>query len=179
MRGERTDIFHIRKSTLEAHFALSRRAMGRWLSQRRRTLEAAESAWLSRLLARRRRMDDTAPACRAGFQSTTAQSANRQSDRANYDHGPCSPEQGRRLHNRRHRDRRSRSRGSTADASTSLFASFANGIKRDKAAVYPAITEPWSNGQTEGQITKLKLVKRQMYGRAKLDLLQARLIGAV
>lgn len=35
-----------------------------------------------------------------------------------------------------------------------------------------------SNGQTEGQITKLKLVKRQMYGRAKLDLLQARLIGA-
>jgi hypothetical protein len=35
--------------------------------------------------------------------------------------------------------------------------------------------EPWSNGQTEGQITKLKLVKRQMYGRAKLDLLRARL----
>jgi transposase len=34
------------------------------------------------------------------------------------------------------------------------------------------------NGQTEGQITKLKLVKRQMHGRAKLDLLQARLIGA-
>jgi len=31
---------------------------------------------------------------------------------------------------------------------------------------------------SEGQITKLKLVKRQMYGRAKLDLLQARLIGA-
>ena len=36
----------------------------------------------------------------------------------------------------------------------------------------------WSNGQTEGQITKLKLVKRQMYGRAKIDLLEARLIGA-
>ena len=42
-----------------------------------------------------------------------------------------------------------------------------------------AITEPWSNGQTEGQITKLKLVKRQMYGRGKIDLLQARLIGAM
>ena len=41
-----------------------------------------------------------------------------------------------------------------------------------------AITQSWSNGQTEGQITKLKLVKRQMYGRAKIDLLQARLIGA-
>ena len=41
-----------------------------------------------------------------------------------------------------------------------------------------AIVSPWSNGQTKGQITKLKLVKRQMYGRAKLDLLEARLIGA-
>jgi hypothetical protein len=37
---------------------------------------------------------------------------------------------------------------------------------------------PWPNGQTKGQITKLKLVKRQMYGRAKLDLLEARLVGA-
>jgi len=59
-----------------------------------------------------------------------------------------------------------------------LIASLAAGITKDKAAVRAAITEPWSNGQTEGQITKLKLVKRQMYGRAKLDLLQARLIGA-
>jgi transposase len=65
-----------------------------------------------------------------------------------------------------------------ADARTSLIASFAAGIARDKAAVCAAITEPWSNGQTEGQITKLKLVKRQMYGRGKLDLLQARLLGA-
>jgi transposase len=39
-----------------------------------------------------------------------------------------------------------------------------------------ALSEPWSNGQTEGQITKLKLVKRQMYGRAKLDLLRVRLV---
>ena len=38
--------------------------------------------------------------------------------------------------------------------------------------------QPWSNGQTEGQITRLKLVKRLMFGRAKLDLLKARLIGA-
>jgi transposase len=57
-------------------------------------------------------------------------------------------------------------------------ASFANGGTQDQAAVTAAITSSWSNGQTEGQITKLKLVKRQMYGRAKLDLLQARLIGA-
>ena len=62
-------------------------------------------------------------------------------------------------------------------ARASLVASFANGVTKDQAAVSAAITSPWSNGQTEGQITKLKLVKRQMYGRAKLDLLQARLIG--
>ena len=62
-------------------------------------------------------------------------------------------------------------------AEASLVASFARGIGQDRAAVQAAITLPWSNGQTEGQITKLKLVKRQMYGRGKIDLLQARLIG--
>ena len=66
-----------------------------------------------------------------------------------------------------------------ADAGKGLIASFVKGIIRNNAAVRAAITEPWSNGQTEGQITKLKLVKRQMYGRGKLDLLQATLIGAV
>jgi transposase len=64
------------------------------------------------------------------------------------------------------------------DASTSLMASFAAGVRKDRLAIGAAITSPWSNGQTEGQITKLKLVKRQMYGRAKIDLLEARLIGA-
>lgn len=63
-------------------------------------------------------------------------------------------------------------------ASPSMVASFANGIVKDRAAVEEAITSPWSNGQTEGQITKLKLVKRQMYGRGKLDLLHALVIGA-
>ena len=63
-------------------------------------------------------------------------------------------------------------------ARTSLVASFANGITKDRDAVSAAIDLPWSNGQTEGQITKLKLVKRQMYGRGKLDLLQARMLGA-
>ena len=62
-------------------------------------------------------------------------------------------------------------------ARASLVASFANGVTKDKAAVIAAIASAWSNGQTEGQITKLKLVKRQMYGRGKIDLLQARLIG--
>ena len=62
-------------------------------------------------------------------------------------------------------------------ARDSLVASFGNGVAKDIQAVREAIVSPWSNGQTEGQITKLELVKRQMYGRGKLDLLQARLIG--
>ena len=62
-------------------------------------------------------------------------------------------------------------------AAKSLVASFANGVIRDRAAVRLAITSRWSNGQTEGQITKLKLIKRQMYGRGKLDLLEARMVG--
>ena len=60
-----------------------------------------------------------------------------------------------------------------ADAKPGLMGSFASGIAQDHAAVKAALTEPWSNGQT----TKLKLIKRQMYGRANLDLLRARLIG--
>jgi transposase len=63
-------------------------------------------------------------------------------------------------------------------AKDSLVGSFAGGVEKDLNAVRNAIISPWSNGQTEGQITRLKLIKRQMYGRAKLDLLQARLIGA-
>jgi len=63
-------------------------------------------------------------------------------------------------------------------ACTSPIASFANGVAKDIAAARAAIVSRWSYGQTEGQITKLKLVKRQMYGRGKMDLLQARLIGA-
>ena len=61
-------------------------------------------------------------------------------------------------------------------ARPTTLASFVNGLNADHEAVAAAIVEPCSNGQAEGQITKLKLMKRQMYGRAKLDLLKARLI---
>ena len=64
------------------------------------------------------------------------------------------------------------------DAAGSLLGSFVKGIVADKQAIAAAIVEPWSNGQTEGQITKLKMIKRQMYGRANLDLLRARLCDA-
>ena len=56
---------------------------------------------------------------------------------------------------------------------------FAAGIHRDIAAVINGITSPLSQGQTEGQITKLKLIKRQMYGRAGLPLLRQRLLHPV
>lgn len=62
------------------------------------------------------------------------------------------------------------------DAAGSMLAAFGRGIGFDQAAVRAALTEPWSNGPTEGHITKLKLVRRQMYGRGKLDLLRARLL---
>ena len=65
-----------------------------------------------------------------------------------------------------------------SDAANSLLSTFASGIAADRDAVAAAMAEPWSNGQTEDQITKLKLVKRQMYGRAHLDLLRARLCAA-
>ena len=53
---------------------------------------------------------------------------------------------------------------------------FAAGIKRDYAAVKAALSLPWSQGQVEGQITRLKFLKRQMYGRAHFDLLRSRVL---
>lgn len=56
--------------------------------------------------------------------------------------------------------------------------SFVAGLERDKAAVVAGLTLPYSNGQTEGQITKLKLIKRMMYGRAGFPLLRQRVLHA-
>jgi transposase len=58
------------------------------------------------------------------------------------------------------------------------FVTFANGITADLQAVKAALCYEWSNGQVEGQVHRLKLVKRQMYGRGKLDLLRARVLRA-
>ncbi len=54
--------------------------------------------------------------------------------------------------------------------------SFARGIRKDLAAVSAGIGGPWSNGQLEGQINRLKMLKRQMFGRAGFDLLRARVL---
>jgi hypothetical protein len=53
---------------------------------------------------------------------------------------------------------------------------FARALRHDIEAVRNAVLERWSNGQTEGQINRLKTLKRAMYGRAGVDLLRARLM---
>lgn len=55
---------------------------------------------------------------------------------------------------------------------------FARGLKKDLAAVRAALTLPYSNGQVEGQTNRLKLIKRQMYGRANFDLLRLRVLSS-
>ena len=55
---------------------------------------------------------------------------------------------------------------------------FATKLRQDQDAVVAALALPYSQGQTEGFITKLKLLKRSMYGRAKLDLLRGRILYA-
>jgi transposase len=54
--------------------------------------------------------------------------------------------------------------------------SFANGLKKDYDAVKAGLTLEWSNGQTEGQVHRLKRLKRQMYGRGRFDLLRKRVL---
>ncbi len=54
--------------------------------------------------------------------------------------------------------------------------SFAKGIQQDKRAVFAGLTLPYSNGPLEGHVNRLKLIKRSMYGRAKLPLLRARVL---
>jgi transposase len=49
-------------------------------------------------------------------------------------------------------------------------------LKRDYDAVKAGLTLEWSNGQTEGQVHRLKLLKRQMYGRGRFDLLRKRVL---
>jgi len=52
------------------------------------------------------------------------------------------------------------------------LASFARGIHQDKQAVLAGLTLVWSNGPTEGHINRLKLIKRSVYGRAKLHVIR-------
>jgi transposase len=53
---------------------------------------------------------------------------------------------------------------------------FAEGMKDDLAAIEAGLTLPWSNGVVEGQVNRLKLLKRQGYGRASVALLRQRMV---
>ena len=56
------------------------------------------------------------------------------------------------------------------------FESFVTGVQQDKDAVFAGLSLPWSNGPLEGNVNRLKLLKRSMYGRAEIDLLKLRVL---
>jgi transposase len=65
-----------------------------------------------------------------------------------------------------------------AAADGTMLARFAAGLRRDFEAIKAALELPWSTSPVEGQISRLKMLKRTMYGRASLELLRARVLYA-
>lgn len=65
-----------------------------------------------------------------------------------------------------------------AAAEQSELRTLAVGLRRDYDAVLAAVCFRWSNGQVEGQVNRLKLIKRTMYGRASYPLLRRRVLAA-
>jgi transposase len=58
------------------------------------------------------------------------------------------------------------------------LAGFAKGLEQDRAAVEAALQYEWSNGQLEGQVNRIKAIKRAMFGRANFDLLRRKILRA-
>lgn len=65
----------------------------------------------------------------------------------------------------------------TKDAVPLPIRQFAEGLKADWAAVVAGLSLKWNNGSSEGHVNRLKMIKRQMFGRANFDLLRARFLG--
>jgi transposase len=65
-----------------------------------------------------------------------------------------------------------------ATSALAPFRRFAKGLREDYAAVQAGVMLPWSQGPIEGHINRLKMLKRQMFGRARLDLLSRRFLLA-
>jgi transposase len=63
-----------------------------------------------------------------------------------------------------------------ADDQPALRSFFVRGVRRDLDAVTAGPTLPWSSGTVEGHVNRLKVLKRQMFGRAKPDLLRKRVL---
>lgn len=64
------------------------------------------------------------------------------------------------------------------DAAGTALAGFAASLRRDRSAVQAALDLPWTTSPAEGQISRLKMLKRTMYGRAGFALLRARVLHA-
>src|SRR5947209_2109357 len=69
--------------------------------------------------------------------------------------------------------------GQVAESCLPELQHFAAGVEKDKAAVRAGLTYSINNGMVEGHVTKLKLIKRTMYGRAEFPLLRQRVLHAV
>ena len=65
-----------------------------------------------------------------------------------------------------------------AQSALQAFERFASSLREDYEAVKAGLTLPWSTGPVEGQINRLKMLKRQMFGRANIDLLRLRVLYA-
>ena len=199
VRGQRHDIFRTRQSSLDpwivrleaewtggcrvgaelwrrlraSGFAGSLRVVSEWATRRRRDDRLGQSAGPSpsaRTIARGLTVERDAGSARIALVNATIETA--------------VPEliAVRDLIDRFHAMMRSKDADRLepwiAAAKGGKLASFAAGVEADRGAIAAAITEPWSSGQVEGKVNRLKLIKRQMYGRANLDLLKARLMAA-
>jgi transposase len=65
-----------------------------------------------------------------------------------------------------------------AAAVGTLFARFAASLRRDFDTISAALATPWTTNPVEGQISRIKMLKRTMYGRAGFELLRARVLFA-
>nr|WP_040685653.1 ISL3 family transposase [Nocardiopsis baichengensis] len=65
-----------------------------------------------------------------------------------------------------------------AQSSIAELGSFVTGLRRDRDAAIAGLSLPYSSGVVEGHVNRLKMLKRQMYGRAKPDLLRKRVLAA-
>lgn len=200
VRGEREDAFRVRQSSLELWLPRLDRERGGLLPERRGAVAASQDSRVRRKPAGRHRMDHTSPPGRGGASgvgrhlSARAQGIARMRTTARHHLSRADALTVARIESAvpaleparslaaRFADMVRTGRAEQlpdwlTEAQSSLLASLARGLRADFDAVGAALREPWPNGQTEGQINRLKTLKRQMYGRAGIDLLRARLVA--
>ncbi|GBR05020.1 hypothetical protein AOE01nite_30550 [Acetobacter oeni] len=65
------------------------------------------------------------------------------------------------------------------ESKTTMLSHFVTGLQRDVKAIMAALKTPWTTSPVEGQISKLKTIKRTMFGRASSQILRARILHAI